>query len=212
MERGRRLEREETATGRTRGSGGSHEVERWRLQEKRKEEVEEEEEEEKEEGEVQKKEIVEEVRRAHHQFVYDKNEERQKEGGKQKSERRSKARQALEKFGKWLFFLIMGQNWLCIGAAAEGPRRRTGGSDEDATGVRLGVLRKYMRRYKEGPISFSEKSTDPGRRKWRSSSREKPRRDGDLQQMWRGSQMRMRALAIVSIRQGEFLWQQLGSD
>ena len=51
--------------------------------------------------------------------------------GKQKkdskhSERRPEARQALEKFGKWLLlFLIMGQNWPSVSAAAEGPHRRT---------------------------------------------------------------------------------------
>ena len=43
-----------------------------------------------------------------------------------RSERRTKARQTLEKFGKWLFLLlILGQNWLCASAAAEGPQRRT---------------------------------------------------------------------------------------
>ena len=55
---------------------------------------------------------------------------RMKKGKKEKeskrSERRPKARQTLGKFGKWLFlFLIMGQNWLIVNAAAEGPHRRT---------------------------------------------------------------------------------------
>ena len=53
-----------------------------------------------------------------------------KKGRKEKeskiSERRTKARQTLRKSGKWLFFiLILGQNWMCVCAAAEGPQRRT---------------------------------------------------------------------------------------
>ena len=37
-----------------------------------------------------------------------------------------RGKQDLEKFGKWLFlFLIMGQNWLSVSAAAEGPHGRT---------------------------------------------------------------------------------------
>ena len=53
--------------------------------------------------------------------------------GNEKTKRRRKAkrvkdapRQALGKFGKWLFlFLIVGQNWLSVCAAAEGQQRRT---------------------------------------------------------------------------------------
>ena len=111
--------------------GRSHQVERWRIQEKRKEEKwkkrKKRKKKEKEEGEVQKKEMVEEVQRAHHKFVYDKNEERQKEEGKQKTVKNApKRRHALGKFGKWLFlFLIVGQTWLSVCAEAEGPLRRT---------------------------------------------------------------------------------------
>ena len=57
-------------------------------------------------------------------------EEESKLGNK----RRPKAMQTLGKFGKWLFLLlIVGQNWLSVSAAAEGPQRKNGGSDEDAT-------------------------------------------------------------------------------
>ena len=49
-----------------------------------------------------------------------------KEKERKRSERRPKARQNFEKFGKWLFILlILGQNWLCVSAAAEEPQRRT---------------------------------------------------------------------------------------
>ena len=55
-----------------------------------------------------------------------------KEKESKNGERRPKARPALVKFGKWLFlFLIVGQNWLSVSAAAEGPQRRT---DENAAG------------------------------------------------------------------------------
>ena len=43
-----------------------------------------------------------------------------------KGERSPEARPALEKFGKWLFLLLVtGQNFLSVSAAAEGPPRRT---------------------------------------------------------------------------------------
>ena len=48
-----------------------------------------------------------------------------KQEGK-KGERCPETRQVLEKIGQWLFlFLIVGQNWLRVSAAAEGPQRRT---------------------------------------------------------------------------------------
>ena len=54
-----------------------------------------------------------------------KDEEVEKKG--RKSDRRRRARQALEKSGRWLFLLLLvGQNWLCVNAAAEGLQRRTG--------------------------------------------------------------------------------------
>ena len=59
--------------------------------------------------------------------------EKEKEKESRKGARRPKARQALGKFGKWLFlFLIVGQNWLSVSAAAEGTTEKDGGSDEDA--------------------------------------------------------------------------------
>ena len=77
----------------------------------------------KKEGEAQKKEMV---RRAHQKSVFDENEEGKTEKENKRSERRHKARQTLEKFGKWLFlFLILVQNWLSVSAAAEGAKRRT---------------------------------------------------------------------------------------
>ena len=53
-----------------------------------------------------------------------------KKGKKKKeskrSERQPKARQTLGIFGKWLFLLLnLGQHWLGVSAAAEGPQRRT---------------------------------------------------------------------------------------
>ena len=71
-----------------------------------------------EECDAQKKEMVEEVQRAHHSSVYDESGEWQKGEGKQK--------RCLGKFGKWLFLLlILGQHWLSVSAAAEGSQRRT---------------------------------------------------------------------------------------
>ena len=53
-----------------------------------------------------------------------KEEEVEKKG--RKSNRRPRARQTLEKSGRWLFlFLLFGRNWLCVDAAAEGLQRRT---------------------------------------------------------------------------------------
>ena len=60
--------------------------------------------------------------------------QKKKEG--KKGEGRSKARQVWErKFGKWLFvFLLVGQNWPRVSAAAEGQQKKDGGSDEGAAG------------------------------------------------------------------------------
>ena len=81
----------------------------------------------KEASEAQKKEMVEEVQRAHHKSVYDENAEMQKMGeGNKRSERRPRARQTLGKFWKRHFFLlILHQNWPSVSAAAEGPQRKT---------------------------------------------------------------------------------------
>ena len=110
--------------------GRGHKAERWRVQEEKMEEGEVEEEEEKEqdkeEGGAQQKEMVEKVQRDHHKPVYDENERRRKGKGEQKEARSPKVRQTLGKYGKWLFLLpITGQNWLSVGAAAEGQQRRT---------------------------------------------------------------------------------------
>ena len=53
---------------------------------------------------------------------------RMKKGEKEKESsrraRRPKARQTLGQFGKWLFlFVLLGQNWLSVSAAVEGPQR-----------------------------------------------------------------------------------------
>ena len=55
---------------------------------------------------------------------------RRKKGEKEKESRRRarrpKARQTLgNEIRKWFFLLIMGQNWLSVSAAAEGPQRST---------------------------------------------------------------------------------------
>ena len=43
-----------------------------------------------------------------------------------KKARRPKVRQTVEKTGRWLFLLLLlGQSWLRVNAAAEGPQRRT---------------------------------------------------------------------------------------
>ena len=48
-----------------------------------------------------------------------KEEEVEKKG--RKSNRRPRARQVLGRSGRWLFLLVLlGQNWLCVNAAAEG--------------------------------------------------------------------------------------------
>ena len=53
-----------------------------------------------------------------------KREKKEKEN--ERSGRRPKARQTWWKIGKWLFvLLILGQNWLGVSDAAEGPQRRT---------------------------------------------------------------------------------------
>ena len=70
--------------------------------------------------------MVGEVQRAHHKLENVKNEKSMKEKESKRSERRPKARQTLGKFGKWLFsLLLLVQNWLCVSAAAEGPKKRT---------------------------------------------------------------------------------------
>ena len=52
--------------------------------------------------------------------------EEKKEKEDRKRNRRPKARQVLVNFGRWLLLvLLVGQNWLCVSAAAEGPQRRT---------------------------------------------------------------------------------------
>ena len=49
-----------------------------------------------------------------------------KEKESRKKARRAKVRQTVEKIGRWLFLLLLlGQSWLCVNAAAEGPQRRT---------------------------------------------------------------------------------------
>ena len=58
----------------------------------------------------------------------------EKEEESRRSVRRPKARQTLGKLGKWLFLiLVLVQHWLSVSAAAEGPQRKNGGSDENAT-------------------------------------------------------------------------------
>ena len=52
--------------------------------------------------------------------------EEKKEKECRKRDRRPRARQVLEKSGRWLFlFLLLGLNWLCVNAAAEGSQKRT---------------------------------------------------------------------------------------
>ena len=53
-----------------------------------------------------------------------KKKKKEKEG--RKRNRRPRARQVLGKAGRWLFlFLLLGQNSICLNAAAEGPQKRT---------------------------------------------------------------------------------------
>ena len=78
----------------------------------------EEEEEKEKEGEAQKKQMVEEVQRAHHKSTFDESEEGQEGNGKQK--KYPKRVTPWETF----CFLILGQTWLSVNAAAEGPQRK----------------------------------------------------------------------------------------
>ena len=99
--------------------GRSHQVERWRVQEKRKEEK----------WKKKKKKV-----KCRKRKWWKKCKEHiislsmmimkrgKKEKERKRSERRPKARQTLETLGKWLFLLlIIGQHWLSVSAAAEGP-------------------------------------------------------------------------------------------
>ena len=62
-----------------------------------------------------------------------------KEKESKRSERRSKARQTLVKFRKWLFLLLLlEQNWLCVSAGAEGLQRRTEAMVRMQQEVRMG--------------------------------------------------------------------------
>ena len=91
-------------------------------------EVEEEEEKEKvKEGETQKQEMVETVQRVHQKSVHDEDEKEREVKGKQE---KSKTLQSQSNIGEILevalsLFLLLGQNWRSVSAAAEGPRRRT---------------------------------------------------------------------------------------
>ena len=70
--------------------------------------------------------MAEEVQEVHHWSFFDECEKGRKEKESKRSEKRTKARQTLEKFGKWLFLLFeSGQNWLSVNAAAEGPQIST---------------------------------------------------------------------------------------
>ena len=87
-------------------------------------EAEEEEEVEKEEGEDQKK-MVGKVKRGHCKSVYFEEGRGCERKGKQEKARRTKVRQTLGKSGRWLFLLLLlGQNWPCVNAAAEGLHKR----------------------------------------------------------------------------------------
>ena len=82
--------------------------------------------EEEEKGKAQKSEMVEQCKELiiSLSLMGMKKGQKKKEG--KKGEGRPRARQVLEKFGKWLFlFPIVGQNWPCVSAAAEGQQRRT---------------------------------------------------------------------------------------
>ena len=58
-----------------------------------------------------------------------------KEKERKRSERRPKARQNFEKFGKWLFILlILGQTWLMCQCCSRRTAEKDGGDHEDAAG------------------------------------------------------------------------------
>ena len=86
--------------------------------------MEEKKEKEKEEtGETQKKKLVEKTQRKDLTFLHGE-DERGKEREGQKENGRPRDRQVQS--GRWLFLLLLlGQNWLCVNAAAEGLQRRT---------------------------------------------------------------------------------------
>ena len=115
--------------------GRSHQVERWRVQEKRKEE--------KWKKRKKKKEMVEEVQRDHHKSEHDENEERQQGKGKQKM---CKTHQSEATLGEVWEVALSPTDFGAEQAKNQCCSRRTtkknGGCDEDAT--RSADQRKQM--------------------------------------------------------------------
>ena len=113
----------------------------------------------------------------------------QKKEGK-KGEGRTKARQNLVKFGKWLFlFQTVGQYWLSVSTAAEKQQRRT----EAVMRMQQEAQVKEYRRMEE---------TSQGCRKLKGEDR---RKDGGLQLTQQETPMKGQAVRIESIHQESLL-------
>ena len=104
-------------------------MERWRAQKKAKgKEVEEKEEKENEEkGEAQKKKLVEKVQRKDRKFLdgEDQDRKRKKRKAKSKTDVQKRETSPWEVWKMALSLFVIGQNWLCVNAAAERLQRRT---------------------------------------------------------------------------------------
>ena len=71
-----------------------------------------------------KRQVWKKVQREDRKPLYGKDERGQERRGR-KGRQRPRARQVLGKSGRWLFLLVLlGQNWLCVNAEAEGLQKR----------------------------------------------------------------------------------------